>query len=190
MKAARRRRATIMWAGAVFLWSAAIFAGEGAVSAQRGPRCKIALTQARIPRSLSERRLIRFVRSHRARRLTETQDENLNDRKWLANALFQFSPQPPGDIEFHVLFYDRGPLNTGRRVRGNGDFISEMSVFMRNRNEKTVLHRLRLPRRTFNPNRDIRLVVTVRRRELGHLDFSIVGQERERTGRVDFTDGG
>ena len=147
------------------------------VEAQR-LRVQVYLTQARIPRSLSERGLVAFARRHRARALRETTEPALDDRNWLANAVFRFS-RPPGDLEFHVLFYD---IQEGRT------FVREMSVFVSDRTQRTVLHRLRLPRPEFRPNRRMEAVVTVRRNEVGRVRFELRGEEVRHSGQVDFTD--
>lgn len=142
-------------------------------------RVQIFLTQARIPASLSERGLIGFARGHRAARLQETSEADLNSRHWLANAVFSFN-QPPGDLEFHALFYD---ITDGAR-----NFVREMSVFTSDRAQRTVLHRLTLPRPTFRPNRRMEMVVTVRREEVGSQRFDLIGEEIRHSGQVDFTD--
>ncbi|HJL19520.1 MAG TPA: hypothetical protein RMH99_27910 [Sandaracinaceae bacterium LLY-WYZ-13_1] len=143
-------------------------------------RCRIYVTQARVPRTLSERGLIRFARRHRARRLRETNDEDLEEREWRANAVFAFN-RPPGDLEFHALFYD---ITDGPR-----DFVREMSVFVSDRTQRTVLHRINLPRPTFEPNKRIEMVVTLRRQEVGRTRFELIGEEVQHTGMVDFSGG-
>ncbi len=94
--------------------------------------------------------------------------------------------RPPGDLEFHVLFYD---IEDGARR-----FISDMSTFVNDRSQKTFVQRLRLERGDgrhdgFQPNRRMELVVTVRRREVGRKRFALIGEEIARTGRVDFSEG-
>ncbi|MGE0792195.1 MAG: hypothetical protein AB7S26_41365 [Sandaracinaceae bacterium] len=154
---------------------------QPAAQAQRGGglRCQVFLTQARIPDGLSERALIGFARGHRAARMAETGEQNLQERTWLSNAVFSFN-RPPGDLEFHALFYD---VTDGPRT-----FIREMSVFVSDRTQRTVLHRIRLPRPTFRPNRRIEMVVTVQRQEVGSTRFIIDGEEVRHSGQVDFSD--
>jgi hypothetical protein len=142
-------------------------------------RVQVFLTQARVPNGLSERGLIGFARGHRAARLQESTEENLNERRWHANAIFSFN-RPPGDLEFHALFYD---IHDGPR-----NFVREMSVFVSDRTQRTVLHRLMLPRPTFRPNRRMEVVITVQRQEVGTQRFELVGEEIRHSGRVDFTD--
>ena len=142
-------------------------------------RVQVFLTQARIPGGLSERGLLGFARGHRAARLQESSEEDLNERRWHANAVFSFN-RPPGDLEFHALFYD---IHDGAR-----NFVREMSVFVSDRTQRTVLHRLTLPRPTFRPNRRMEMVVTVRREEVGTLRFELAGEEVRHSGRVDFSD--
>lgn len=142
-------------------------------------RVQVFLTQARIPGGLTERGLLGFARGHRAARLQESDEQNLNERRWHANAVFSFN-RPPGDLEFHALFYD---IHDGPR-----NFVREMSVFVSDRTQRTVLHRLSLPRPTFRPNRRMEMVVTVQRQEVGTTRFDLIGEEIRHSGRVDFTD--
>lgn len=164
--------------GAAALFAAALLWPQVNAAAQH-LRVQIYVTQARIPNSLSERGLIRFARGHRGRRLQESTEDDLNARRWYANAVFSFN-RPPGDLEFHALFYD---IEDGAR-----NFVREMSVFTSDRDQRTVLHRLTLPRPTFRPNRHMEMVVTVRRQEVGHARFELVGENIHHSGQVDFTD--
>lgn len=167
----------LLTATAVGLCALAILWPHLSAEAQR-VRCDIYITQARVPNNLSERGLIQFARRHRARRLMESNEATLNERQWRANAVFSFN-QPPGDLEFHALFYDvtNGPRN----------FVREMSVFVSDRTQRTVLHRINLPRPTFAPNKRLEMVVTLRRQEIGRTNFEIVGEEVRHSGQVDFT---
>lgn len=142
-------------------------------------RVQVFLTQARIPGGLTERGLLGFARGHRAARLQESTETNLNERRWHANAVFSFN-RPPGDLEFHALFYD---IHDGAR-----NFVREMSVFVSDRSQRTVLHRLTLPRPTFRPNRRMEMVITVQREEVGSLRFEVIGEEIRHSGQVDFSD--
>ena len=110
-------------------------------------RCQIHVTQAQVPGNLTERGLIAFARRHHAARLRESSEEELNSRVWRANAVFAFN-QPPGDLEFHALFYDV--------TDGGRNFIREMSVFVSDRTQRTVLHRIQLPRPMFQPTKNER----------------------------------
>ena len=175
----RRLSKYVFFPAFVGLVALAVLAPDLVAEAQRGLRVQIHLTQARVPNGLSERGLIGFARRHRAARLRETDDASLNDRSWLANAVFAFN-RPPGDLEFHALFYD---IHDGPR-----DFVREMSVFVSDRSQRTVLHRLRLPRPTFRPNRRMEMVVTLRRQEIGTVRFELTGEEVRHSGQVDFTD--
>lgn len=173
-----RRLSGLLTLAAAALCAIAVLWPQLEAEAQR-LRVEVFLTQAQIPASLTERGLIGFARGHRARRLQESTEERLNDRRWHANAVFSFN-RPPGDLEFHALFYDiqDGPRN----------FVREMSVFVSDRQQRTVLHRLQLPRPTFRPNRRIEMVVTLRREEVGTTTFDLVGEEIRHSGQVDFSD--
>jgi hypothetical protein len=83
-------------------------------------------------------------------------------------------------MEFTVLFYD---VNDGPRR-----FIEDMSTMVSNRNERTFVQQITLPRPAFKPNRQMELVVTVRREEVGRLKFGVVGDEPRRSGQVSFSD--
>ena len=140
-------------------------------------KANVYLTQHKIPGNLSEGGLIKFVRSHKAARLRETSEEKLDERKFMADMVTQFNA-PPGDLEFHVLFYD---ITDGAR-----QFIEDMSTFIDDRKQKVFLQRVKLPRPRFKPNRRLELVVTVKRAEVGSLKFIVDGEEKRHSGRVDF----
>lgn len=140
-------------------------------------RAQVFLTQAQVPRGLSERQLLRWARGHQSTRLHETREEELDDREWRANLIVHFN-RPPGDIEFHVLFYDTedGP----RR------FLQDMSTYVNDRDQETYVQRIRLERPEFEPNRRTEMVVTVRRQEVARKTFHLLGEERQRSGEVSF----
>lgn len=142
-------------------------------------KAQVYVTQAKIPKSLSEKGLIRFARSHRDRMLRESQEANLDDRAWRANLVVNFN-QPVGDMEFQVLFYDVDS--------GQPRFVESMSTFVNDRKQKTFVQKLKLPRKSFKPNRKMELVVTVRRQEVGRQKFQLVGQEKRHSGEVSFGD--
>lgn len=150
----------------------------GTAEAQRGLRARVYITQAEIPRSLTERGLIGFARRHTARRLRETTDQPIPEREWRANMVTSFN-RPVGDLEFQVLFYD---IEDGERR-----FIGPpMSTFINDRDEKTFVQRIRLERPEFKPNRRMELVVTVRRQEVGRQRFELVGERIQHSGEVTF----
>jgi hypothetical protein len=141
-------------------------------------KATVYLTQAQIPRGLSEKAMLGFARGHNAKLLQETTGE-LKTRKWKANMVVSFN-QPVGDMEFTVLFYD---IHDGARR-----LVNDMSTMVSNRSEKTFVQPISLPRPAFKPNRNMELVVTVRRAEVGRLKFGVVGEEAKRSGTVDFSD--
>jgi hypothetical protein len=146
-----------------------------------GLKANVFLTQNKIPNGLTEGGLLSFVRSHKAERLRETSEEKLDERKFSAEMVTQFNA-PPGDLEFHVLFYD---VHDGARK-----FIEDMSTFIDDRKQKVFLQRVKLPRPRFKPNRKMELVVTVKRAEVGSLKFSTMGEEKRNTGVVSFDEEG
>lgn len=145
----------------------------------RGLKANVVLTQAAIPKNLSERALIGFAKGHQTKRLQETTGEPIADRKWSANMVINFN-SVPGDLEFSVLFYD---IHDGPRR-----FVEDMSMYVNDRSQKTYLQRVNLPRKRFKPNREMELVVVVRREEVGRLKFQVLGEEERRSGQVSFSD--
>jgi hypothetical protein len=151
-----------------------------AADAASGLRAQIFLTQKGISRKLSEAGVVRFASTHKATRLRETEDAPIEDRQWRANLVVRFN-RPVGDSEFEVLFYD---IQTPERK-----FIAPaMTVFVNDRNQRTIVHKLRLKRPQFEPNRRLEMVVTVRRQEVGRYRFQILGDRVQHSGEVTFSD--
>ena len=147
--------------------------------AASGLRAKIFLTQKGIPRTLSGTGVIRFAAGNKATRLRESTDAPVEDRQWRANLVVSFN-RPVGDSEFEVLFYD---IQTPERK-----FIAPaMTVFVNDRNQRTIVHKLRLKRPQFEPNRRLEMIVTVRRQEVGRYRFQILGDRVQHSGEVTFT---
>ena len=152
---------------------------QGADAAQ-GLKARIYLTQKGVPRSLSESGVIRFAQSNKATRLRETSDASIEERQWRATLIANFN-RPVGDSEFEILFYD---IQTAERR-----FIAPtMTVFVSDRNQRTIVHKLRLNRPQFEPNRRLEMVVTVRRQEVGRYRFQILGDRVQHSGEVTFSD--
>jgi len=143
-----------------------------------GLKAQIYLTQAQIPHGLSEKALLGFARGHNVKLLQETTGD-IKTRKWKANLVVSFSA-PVDDMEFTVLFYD---VHDGPRR-----FVEDMSTMVSNRKDKTFVQTISLPRPAFKPNRNMELVVTVRRAEVARLKFGVVGEEPKRSGTVSFED--
>lgn len=137
------------------------------------------LTQTRIPKKLTEKGLIRFAKSHRARVLRESNEPKQSDRKWRGTLVVSFN-KPVGDLEFQVLFYDIQD--------GAPRFVEDMSTFVNDRKQKTFVQKIKMPRKRFKPNRKMELVVTVRRQEVGRLKFNMVGEHKRHSGTVSFSD--
>jgi hypothetical protein len=144
-------------------------------------KANVYFTQNKIPNNLSEAGLLGFVRSHKTTRLRESSEPKLEERKFMAEMVTQFSA-PPGDLEFHVLFYD---IHDGARK-----FVEDMSTFIDDRKQKVYVQRVKLPRPRFKPNRRMELVVTVKRAEVGSLKFITDGEEKRNTGVVSFGEDG
>lgn len=144
-----------------------------------GLRANVYFTQNKIPNGLTEKGLLGFVKSKGTKRLRETSEAKLEERVFKAEMVTQFNA-PPGDLEFHVLFYD---IHDGARL-----FVEDMSSFIDDRKQKVFLQRVTLARPRFKPNRRMELVVTVKRAEVGSLKFITEGEEVRRSGTVDFSD--
>jgi len=142
-------------------------------------RAKVYIVQAKVPNKLTEAGLIRFARSRNTRRLRETNEPKLKDRSWKAHLVIAFN-QPPGDLEFQVLFYD---IHDGPRR-----LVEDLSTFVNDRSQKTYLQKFKLERPRFKPNRNMELVVVVRRQEVARMKFGVIGQEYRRSGTVTFSD--
>jgi hypothetical protein len=147
------------------------------VQAQR-LRVNVYVTQAAIPRGLSEKALIGFARGHQARALNETTEADIASRHWLANMVAAFSG-PPGDLEYHAIFYD--VTNSTR------DFVDDMAIYVNDRDQRTYVQRLNLARPRFQPDKRYELVITVRHAEVGSTRFETRGEQIRHSGQVDFS---
>ena len=141
-------------------------------------RAQVYVTQAAIPRGLSEKAVVGFGRGHQARAMNESSEATIEERRWLGNMVVSFNA-PPGDLEYHALFYD---VTDGAR-----DFVDDMAIYLNGRDQRTYVQRLNLARPRFRPNRRYELVITVRRAEVGSTRFETRGEEPRRSGQVDFS---
>ncbi len=172
-----RTTSRILAAAAVALALAPLPFGDAV--AQAGQRAQEWIVQGTLPRLPSQRALLGFARSHNARRVQEITDVPIPQRRWQGHLVTKFS-RPLGDVQFNVVFYD---IEDGsRRLAGQ-----PMEVFVNHREETVFVQRFQLERRDFRPNRSMELVVTIRRREVGHTRFELVGEVPRNSGIVDFT---
>jgi hypothetical protein len=144
-----------------------------------GMKAQVYVTQAKIPSGLSEKGLIGFAAANSMKLLRESTDAPIKQRKWKANLVVAFS-KPVDDMEFTVLFYD---VQDGPRR-----FVEDMSTMVNNKKNKTFVQPFSLDRPRFKPNRQMELVVTVKREEVGKLRFNVLGEEIKRNGEVSFSD--
>lgn len=157
------------------LWSlATAFPAEAA-----SMKAQVYITQSKLPSGLSEKALIGFARSNNQKLIRETTSEPVKERRWLASMVIAFS-RAVDDMEFTVLFYD---VHDGPRR-----FVDDMSVMVNKKTEKTFVQKLAMDRPKFKPNRNMELVVTVKREEVGRLKFGVLGEEIKRSGTVSFSD--
>ena len=151
----------------------------GPVAQAAGLKAQVYLVQTKIPNKLTEKALIAFARRNANKLLRETTDAPVKERKWQADMVVSFNA-PVNDMEFQVLFYD---IHDGPRR-----FVNDMSTMVNDRSQKTFVQKVTLPRPSFKPNRQMELVVTVKRAEVGRLKFGVVGEEVKRSGEVSFSD--
>ena len=124
------------------------------VDAQRGGRAAAYIVQTQVPRNMETRALIRFGRSHAARRLNETTGGPINERIWLAKLIINFG-RPLGDVQYDILYYD---VTHGRTL------VTTQEVFVNDRTQPAYVNPIRLRRPQFSPGQRIEVVVTVRHR--------------------------
>lgn len=164
----------------VVLVGLAVSAVPAPAESQRRLRATLFLTQASIPRDLSEAAMLRFVRSHASKALNESSEADIATRHWPGNLVVQFNAAPD-DLEFHALFYD---VEDGVR-----NFVNDMAIYVHDDSQRTYVQRINLTRPNFRPNRRMEMVVTVRHEEVGSLRFELRGEEIRHSGTVDFTTG-
>jgi hypothetical protein len=166
---------------ATFSVGLAALAWSGSEAAQAASlKANVFLVQAAVPKTLTEKALIGFARSHSNKILRESTDAEVKARKWKAEMIVSFN-MPVDDMEFGILFYD---IHDGPRR-----FVDDMSAMLSDRKQKTFVQKLTLSRPQFKPNRNMELIVTVRRAEVGRLRFGMTGEEIKRSGEVSFSDG-
>jgi hypothetical protein len=141
-------------------------------------KAQVFLVQGTVPHSLSEKALLGFARKNNMKLLREATDAEVKKRKWNAQMIVSFNA-PVDDTEFQVLFYD---IHDGPRR-----FVNDMATFVNDRKQKTFVQKVVLPRPSFKPNRNMELVVTVKRQEVGRQKFGLIGEEIKRSGTVDFS---
>jgi hypothetical protein len=169
----------LSWVAAAGVWLS-LWALWDVPRAEAGStKAQVYLFQAKVPSGLTERGLLGFAKHNHQKLLHETNDAKIKERKWKATLVISFS-RPVDDMEFTILFYD---IQDGPRR-----FVEDMSTMVNKKNEKTYVQPITLSRPTFKPNRQMELVVTVKREEVGRLKFGVLGEEIKRSGEVSFSD--
>jgi hypothetical protein len=167
------------WFVGLSVWLGAWIA-IGALPASAGStKAQVFLTQSKIPPKLTEKGLLGFARQNHQKLLHESNDAEIKQRKWKANLVVSFS-RAVDDMEFTVLFYD---IHDGPRR-----FVEDMSTMVNDKKQKTFVQPITLYRPNFKPNREMELVVTLRREEVARLKFGVLGEEIKRSGVVSFSD--
>ncbi|MCA9531020.1 MAG: hypothetical protein KC543_12855 [Myxococcales bacterium] len=173
------RSAAVTVLALVLAGSASLLAHAPRAEAGQGLSARVYLVQKRIPRDLSARALLQFVRKHGTSRLRETTGEPVAERSWRAKLVLAFN-QPVASRELNVLFYD---VTDKRRFVGPA-----LTVFIHDPSDRTLVQTLDLTRPRFAPNRKMELVVTVRHREVAKHRFELIGERVRHSGKVDFSD--
>ena len=133
----------------------------------RPSKAKIYMTQEKIPRKLTEKELVAFVKKHQTKRLEETKDSNIKKRIWKANVVFAFK-RPLGAMEFDLVFYE---IKRGVRI-----LVERRNTLLNDSTQKTYLEKIKLRRPSYKPNRKMVLAVEVNRAEVGRFKFSTIGE--------------
>jgi hypothetical protein len=145
----------------------------------QGLHAEIIPMQTKMPANIKGNPLT-FARAHKALKLNESKEAELNQRSWHVEFAIAFN-KPPADSEISLLFYD---VQDGPRR-----FMDSMSSYLQGgRTEKIFFQSVDLRRPKYKPNRKLEVVVTVRRQDVGSAKFGIVGEAPKRNGQVDFSD--
>lgn len=149
------------------LLTAAFGLFSGAAEAVR-LKAKVYMTQEKIPRGLEEKELIAFARKHQAKRIEETKEAAVKDRRWRAYVLVAFNA-PPGKLEYEMVFYD---VQRGKRI-----LIERQSTLLSDPYQKNYVQRVTLKRPKYQPSTRMELVIVVSGQEVGSLKFSLMGDK-------------
>jgi hypothetical protein len=154
----------------VLAFSVALVVGFGLYfeTAQAGRlQAKVLMTQESIPRKLSEKDLLDFIKKHQTQKLDESKESNAKERSWKASLVIAFNGSPD-TLEFELVFYD---VQKGVRV-----FVDRQSSLLNDKNQKTYVDKITLKRPMYQPNRKMEIAVVVKQAEVGSLKFSTVGE--------------
>lgn len=130
-------------------------------------QAKVFITQEPIPRKLSEKDLLDFIKKHQMQKIEESKESNIKERGWTANLIIAFNGSPD-TLEFDLVFYD---VQKGVRV-----FVDRQNSLLNDKNQKTYVDKIKLKRPMYQPNRKMELAVVVKQAEVGSLKFSTVGE--------------
>lgn len=145
--------------------------------AQAG-HAKVYLLTQKPPPGMSAARLQAYAKQQHSSVLQENDVQPLDSRSWRAQLVTVFD-RPLGDSEFSLLFYEARP--------GVRTLVQDMVIMVANPKDKVLVQTLNLPRKMFQPNRDMEMIVKVRQREVGSCKFSLRGELPKNSGTVDFT---
>jgi hypothetical protein len=153
----------------------------GTTTAQGGNRVTLSVLAGRVPSNVGDlRALKRYARGHRATRFNELfTDRPPSERRWELTMVLEFA-RPLTGLEYQVAYYDvTNPAD--RRL------VTTSDIRVQSRSETVFVNDVRLPRSEFRPNRDIDIVIRVDRRDAGHVQVHLVGEELQRSNEIDFT---
>lgn len=147
--------------------------------AQPNLRADVYVVAGSVPRSVSSAsQLLAYARSHRARELRESTEEQMDQRHWYADVVVKFN-RSLTERGFTILLYD---VTDGER-----SLLGAPVDSMVGRDQTIIVQNIRIDRPRARPNRDVEAVVTVQRQEVGRARFRIVGEVRRGNGSLDFT---
>jgi hypothetical protein len=130
-------------------------------------QAKVFLTQEPIPRRLSEKDLLDFIKKHQTQKIDESKESNVKERSWTANLIIAFNGSPD-TLEFDLVFYD---VQKGVRV-----FVDRQNSLLNDKNQKTYVDKIKLKRPMYQANRKMEVAVVVKQAEVGSLKFSTIGE--------------
>lgn len=152
---------------------------ERSANAQSLPRATVYVVGGTVPHSIaSASGLLSYARSHRARQLQESTAEPMNERHWYADVVVQFS-RPLTERSFTILVNDV--------TDGTPSLVGGPVDSMVGRDQTVIVQNIRIDRPRARPNRDVQVVVTVHRTEVGRANVRLVGEVPRSSGSLDFT---
>lgn len=139
-------------------------------------KSQIVITTKRMPmRFSSANAMTAFLKNNRKTTLWPEKDE----KSWKFE-FASFFAKPLNDLQVTVKFFDL--------TEGNERFVNAYDQFTSERGQRVLISSLVLEKPQFEPNRKYKMLVTSRGRELASTTFTLKGQGKVHSGKVDFSD--